>query len=941
MDDNLSDNLCNAIERKDLKKVIDLISEGANVNACDRTGMFPLQMAVMKESKEIIEELIDKGADVDIEVHNKKLVEYAMAESNEDIVKLLVEKGATIKFHNNNEDSILRYLIKKGMLELLQCVIKEIDINFQTGDGHTLLIMAAEQGQLEIVKFLCNMGINVNARSSRNSTALHFAIGNSSNPNLEIVQFLIDNGAEIDVENVFGYTPLQNALYNKNFEVAKLLIEKGGADVNRIYINTHYARQRLGGTLLHWACRNYDGDEAIKFLIKNGANINATEHDGRTPLCLLVKHTGTPEMIKFLVENGAYLKNTGGGSPLYWAIYTRNIQLQTLLIELGTDVNGIIDSHDDFKAPLHLTHDVSVAKLLIDKGANVNIKDRYGCTPLHSVYKISVVKCLVENGADIHAKNDDGETPLHRNSNFPIVKYLIEKGADVNISNKDGYTPLHFAKNVIIARHLIEHGANIKAVTKDGETVLHSITKAYSCFDISFEDMSNLINFFLKKGIHVNATDIYGNTPLHFSAEENNEFATVVLLANGANISATNIENKMPVDFGYMLPPLIANIEKMFDAVKENKPWKNIESLLIHRTRCYNITLNDFKRSILHSMVMENNERMVENLFKTLKYRTNIINCITKYHLVNARDKNQWMPLHYAAKEGNEKIVKYLLNNGAIYNDGFSNKPILLTDNLEIKNILELTEQLFEYIKLGDETKVAECIRIKKEIINARQNNGNTPLHVAIYYDHINIVKLLLNSNADFLVINDTRDTLLHFAAVKGYEYIIKTVLEKATKSHDIVNIETVNGMTALHLAAQHNSMKIVQLLLSYGAIYNAKNEDGQMPIDLSTDQDIINYFKFIHELFEDANYGRTEIIDKLQHLNNDDGYAMKKLRNRQMHTLKDILQFNQYDNIVAQFSKLFLVKSEIKKDISKTTEQNEYFSDSDEDDFPCFGLFD
>ncbi|XP_043505230.1 serine/threonine-protein phosphatase 6 regulatory ankyrin repeat subunit B-like [Polistes fuscatus] len=937
MDDNLSNNLCNAIEKRDLKKVIDLISEGANVNACGYTGMFPLQIAIKRESKEIIEELLHKGADVNIEVHDKKLVEYAMEQSNIDIVKLLVEKGATIKFHNNNEENILRYLIKNGMLELLQCIIEEININFQTKDGHTLLIMAAEEGQLEIVKFLCNMGININARSSRNSTALHFAIGNSSAPKFEIVQFLIDNGAEIDVENSFGYTPLQNALYNNNFKVAKLLIEKG-ADVNRIYMNTHYARQRLGGTLLHWASRNYNSDQATKFLIKNGANINATENDGRTPLCLLVKHCGTPEMVKFFVENGAYLKNTGGGSPLYWAIYSRNIQLQTLLIELGTDVDGNIDSHENFKAPLHLAYDLSVVKLLIDKGANVNIKDKYGCTPLHCVSKISLAKYLVENGADIHAKNNDGETPLHRALHYLIVEYLIEKGADVNIPNKNGYTPLHFARNLIIARHLIEHGANIRAVTKDGKSVLHGIIEEHSYFNISFDEMSDLINFLIKKGIDVNATDQNGNTLLHLSAEKNNEYAAIVLLANCASISSTNIENKKPADFGYMLSILIANIEKIFDTVKKKESWKTIESLLLHRMRCFHITLNDFKTTILHSMVIENNTKMVENLFTMLRRKT--MNCITKYNLVNARDKNQWMPLHYAVKRGNETIVKYLLDNGAIYNADVSNKPILLTDNFKIKNILELTEKLFEYIKLGNETKVAECIQTQKEIINARQNNGNTPLHVAIYYDHFNIAKLLLDNKADFSLINDTRDTVLHFATVKGYEVIVETLLEKANRLHDIVNVETVNGMTALHLAAKHNSMKLVKLFLSYGAIYNAKNEDGQMPIDLSTDKDIIDFFKFIHELFEDAKYGRTEIINKLKNLSNNDSHAIRNLHNRQMYTLMDILKFNEYDNIVAEFLKLNLVKLEIKKGLFKTVEKNEYFSDSDEEDLG-FGLFD
>ncbi|KAI4491033.1 hypothetical protein M0802_010536 [Mischocyttarus mexicanus] len=934
---DLSNNLCNAIKEKDLNKVINLISEGANVNACDNTGTFPLQIAIQKESKEILEELIRKGADINIEVNNKKLVEYAMQESNVDIVKLLVENGANIIFNDNNKEDILHYLIKNGMLEQLQSY-EGINKDFQTKDGHTLLIMATKEGQLEIVKYLCNMGVDVNERSSRNSTALHFVKENSSDSIMEIVQLLIDNGAEIDAVNSFGYTPLQCALDDHHYKIAKLLIEKG-ADINKIYTNTHYARQRLNGTLLHWASRNYNSDKTMKFLIENGANINDTEYDGRTPLCLLVKHGGTPEMVKFYVENGANLENMGGGSPLYWAIYSHNIQLQALLIELGTDVNGIIDSHDDLKAPLHLTYDISIIKLLIDKGANVNIKDKYGCTPLHYLRNISVAKCLVENGADIHAKNNDGDTPLHAAAHFLIVEYLIEKGADVNIPNKNGYTPLHFARNLIIAKHLVEKGANITAVTKDGKSVLHGLVEKDTCYDCSLGEMSDLISFIIKKGINVNATDQNGNTPLHLCAENNNEYSAKILIANGANISAVNIENEKPVDIGYTVPNLVGAITKLIDAVTKNESWKIIESLLLYRLSYLNITLDDFKRNILHLMVIKNSKCMVENFCKMLRYKRNMINCIIKYEVISARDKNQWMPLHYAVKEGNETIVKHLLDSGAIYNADASNKPILLfTDNLNIKSILKLTEELFEYIKLGNETKVAEYIKIQKEIINARQKDGNTPLHVAIYYNHFNIAKLLLSNNADLSLINDTRDTVLHFATVKGNDVIAKNLLEKASKVFDIINLETVNGMTALHLAAKHNSMKLVKLFLSHGAIYNAKNSDDQMPIDLSTDEDIINFFIFIDELFEDAKYGRIEIVNKLKNLSQDDSYVVRKLYNRQIYKLIDILKLNEYNNIVEEFKKL--EKIENKQCLHKTTEKNEYSSGSEDEDLG-FGLFD
>ncbi|XP_046838549.1 ankyrin-1-like isoform X2 [Vespa crabro] len=949
MESDLSNDLCDAIQKDDLCKVIDLISKGANVNACNNSDKFPLQIAIKKKSMKIIEELIQKGANVNIKVYyenqNIPLVEYAMVESNENIVTLLIEKDASLTFNNNNEEKVLHYVIKNGLLELLkQLINKGININLKINEDETPLIIAVKQGQLEIVIFLCKMGADINTRTSRNSTPLHFAV--SCPVSFEITEFLINNGAEIDAENVFGYTPLQCALYDKNFRTAKLLVEKG-ANINRIYINTHYARQRLGGTLLHWASRNWNSDELMKFLITNGADINATERDGRTPLCLLVKHNGTSEMVTFFVKNGADLNNKGGGSPLYWAIYCRDIRLQTLLIELGTDVNSVIDSHDHLKAPLHLVHNLSVVKLLIDKGANVNITDKSNSTPLHYANHLSIVKCLVENGADINAKNSEGNTPLHTAFNFPIVEYLVEKGVDVNIPNFEGYTPLHFVKNVIIAEYLIEQGANIKAVTKDGKSVLHSIIEINTYIDINFTELPNLVYFLIEKGINIDITDNNGDTPLHLCGTTYNNFTAKILIENGANISATNIENKKPIDLNNRIfGNIIISKNKLFTAVNENASWKSIESLLFGGVNLLNIPLDNLKTNVLHYMAQYGHESIVKNLFKHLRYRGNV-NFITKYKFVNAQNINNWMPLHYAALRGNESIVKYLLDNGAIYNAETLQfeTPIKLTTNDKIKSILQLSEKIFEYVKVGDETEVAKCIQIQKELINAKENNGNSLLHVAICHDHTDITMLLLNHKADFTQINNTKHTTLHFATFKGMKDIIAILLTNAEKTrilNEFINLKTTNGMTALHMAAKNNFIDLVKLLLSHGAIYNEKNKEGKIPMDLSMDKDIIDYLKFVQELFEDAKYGKIEIIHKLQNLDCNEFKTITTICNRQGYTLKDIMKFNGYDCIIQKFLEIESTKS-ISVNVSKkclNKYEDKYSDESDQEDLG-FGLFD
>ena len=110
-------------------------------------------------------------------------------------------------------------------------------------------------------------------------------------------------------------------------------------------------------------------------------------------------------------------------------------------------------------------------KALIELGVDVNMKIPYEFTLLHFAIHynhIEIAKLLLERGADVRAKNNRGETPLHWAKNVETAKLLLDRGADVNAKNNMGDTPLHLAKNVEIAKLLIEKGADVEAKDKYG-----------------------------------------------------------------------------------------------------------------------------------------------------------------------------------------------------------------------------------------------------------------------------------------------------------------------------------------------------------------------------------------------------------------------------------------------------------------------------------------
>ena len=123
---------------------------------------------------------------------------------------------------------------------------------------------------------------------------------------------------------------------------------------------------------------------------------------------------------------------------------------------------------------------VTNVKMLIDKGANVNIQNYLGSTPLHVAcmdFNVNIVNILIENGANINIQNNEGQAPLHyTHGNYKLSNILIENGANVDIQTNTGLTPLmqavywdHYATTKL----LLENGANLQLRNNMGRTVFN------------------------------------------------------------------------------------------------------------------------------------------------------------------------------------------------------------------------------------------------------------------------------------------------------------------------------------------------------------------------------------------------------------------------------------------------------------------------------------
>ena len=240
-----------------------------------------------------------------------------------------------------------------------------------------------------------------------------------------------------------GETPLIVASQLGAARFASLIMMRG-ADLD--------AQDVRGYTALHYAVES-TSLKMLRQLVECGANVNIRNSDGNTPLHLIVSANNC-EMFKELSRSknlDTSIVNNDNVDPLTLAVMTNQLRIMSLLLNLNQgynkqDVQG--------KTPLHWACMVAgpcVIHRLIDRSQE-NIQDVYGDTPLSLAIKMNnerAVDLLWNTRHFDHAKRDyQGNSTLHmvcHHPNLPLIQLVIENTTNVNITNVFGETPLHHA----------------------------------------------------------------------------------------------------------------------------------------------------------------------------------------------------------------------------------------------------------------------------------------------------------------------------------------------------------------------------------------------------------------------------------------------------------------------------------------------------------------
>ena len=240
---------------------------------------------------------------------------------------------------------------------------------------------------------------------------------------LDVLRCLIENGADINASTTDNCTPLMIAIENGKINVATFLIERG-ANVD--------LKDDRGDTALHYAVSRYilhncnDSLKVCSCLIKHGADVNGCNNNKgpnnrRTPLMIASRY-GRVDVMTLLIKHGAdvNLQDKNGETALHYAV------------DIDSDVS------------------CKALRCLIENRANVDAVSNNGCTSLmKAISEASVVTFLTEHGANIDLQDKNGDTALHyavRGYSREVVTHLVTLGAS-HMCNNQGLTPLLLASD--------------------------------------------------------------------------------------------------------------------------------------------------------------------------------------------------------------------------------------------------------------------------------------------------------------------------------------------------------------------------------------------------------------------------------------------------------------------------------------------------------------
>ncbi|XP_074641301.1 uncharacterized protein LOC141899048 [Tubulanus polymorphus] len=627
-----------------------LLKSGANVNASRENGETALHIAARHGQLKMINALLEEGADptaqskvgetalhssirhchfdvadalIQYVCQNKSRIDAVMLVNQQnlegetpvhyaceltksmahkefedtDIIKLLLDfdgdNGIQTKY---TQETPLHYCARAGNEDVLLETVKhigpnkvQIAVNKQAKNGWSPLLVASEQGHLEIVKILLRNHARVDVFDEHGKAALHLC---AESGHEEVADVLLWHKAFVNAKSKVGVTPLHLAAQNGYNKLVKLLIETHSATIDALSL----AKK----TPLHMAAQN-GRIEVCSTLLKMNADANATDNHGQTPLHLAAENDHS-DVVKLFLKYKPELvtmANTNGMTCAHIAASKGSVAVIKELMRFNKVIVTTARNRTNDSLALHLAAGgghKEVVRVLLEAGASATDENADGMTAIHLAAKyghVSIMDVLKSHIALKITSKKTGLTALHVAAHYGQIDFVREMAIYIPVTIKGeqplvdstvkdltaeyALTPLHLAAqsgHESVARLLLNSpGVMVDSTTaiqgaiplhlaaQNGHTVVASLLLSKSTNQLHVKDKRgrtalnlaaanghiNMVSLLLGQGADINTADKNGWTSLHFAGKAGYLEVVKLLVEGGASPKFETKDGRVPL----------------------------------------------------------------------------------------------------------------------------------------------------------------------------------------------------------------------------------------------------------------------------------------------------------------------------------------------------------------------------------------------------------
>jgi cytohesin len=560
-------------------------------------------------------------------------------------------------------------------------------------------------------------------------------------------------------------------------------------------------------------------EEVRQFIQRDPKFITQNPHGAMTPL-VEAAQLGKYEMVELFVTNNADINAHGvwGYTALHFAASRGDAKMVEFLVKHKADVNA--RSNDGLTPIILAIRSAEVIKLLLANGADINAHGGRNTALSQAVGNpqsvgAGVVELLLTNGADVTISEDEGffqAVLFHDDTN--VIKLLVPYYA--NSTNPAAQKLLRGALEIALDRNRTKMASAILSASIQLQTNL--LQKA-----VAIGNVAAIRSLLATNPTSVNNRDFLGWTPLHLAALSGQTAIAETLLSNQADVDSQDDIGNTPLHWAAFFGH--SDLVELFLRHKANMDVKgNTE---------FN-TLGDGEDTPLDFAIQQEFTSIATML-------------ITNGANLGPHKFYGETPLHIATSKENVELIKFLLAHGANVNAlrgaNYKQSPLdiavggdspeavrlLIANGASLQTRMQThsggSTTLFHLWANTGNTNIADQLLDTGCGVNAKDGDGQTPLHIAVGQWHFTY-------KADPNITNTNRKWPSDFIMEdSGKEATLWLLNHKAD-----LNAKDKNGQTPLHLVVTRGNIKAIQCLLDYKADVNATDINGKTPLALLED---------------------------------------------------------------------------------------------------------